>query len=218
MKKLISIFVCIGLFLGLAACSSGYDDGEAEITQTCWSWEKTEKNNGVVNYGFVLVNNKTDKAFLEPEITITAMDSKGTIIDQSEYQLSYLEVGDKMYYGISTNLATKPEKVEFNISGGEYVDSQFDVSSLIFTISDITEVKSSDKYASVKGNITNISDGNVTPIISSVYKNGSDIVAIYTTYMFKGIDSQETQEFQIYTNSTRIPEYDSVEVYANYWI
>ena len=218
MKKIISIFCCIVLLFGLAACSSGYYNDEAEITQTCWSWEKAAKNNGAVNYGFVLDNNNSSKALLEPEVTITAMDGSGTIIDQAEYQLNYLEAGDKMYYGVSTSLAAKPESVEFEITGGEYVDSQFDVSALIFSISDITEDKSSGKYASVKGNITNISDGNVTPIISSVYKKGTDIVAIYTTYMFKGIDSQETQEFQIYTNSTRIPEYDSVEVYANYWI
>lgn len=123
-----------------------------------------------------------------------------------------------MYYGISTGLSSKPDTVEFSLSGGEYVDSQYDVSALIFSISDIEEVKSKSDYSSVKGTIINISDGNVTPIISSVYKNGPDIVAIYTTYMFKGIDSKQSETFQIFTNSARIPDYDSVEVHANYWI
>ncbi|MBP3870861.1 MAG: hypothetical protein J6E46_07790 [Faecalicoccus sp.] len=218
MKKFISMIICMGLLLSLSACSSGILEDEATISQTSWSWEKNEKTGGVVNYGFVLENNTSNQALMEPEITIIATDAKGTVIDQSDYKLSYLEAGDIMYYGISTSLSSKPTNVEFQISGGEYIDSKYDVSSKIFSIADITEVKTKSDYASVKGKITNISDGNVTPIISSVYKNGSDIVAIYTTYMFKGIDSGQTQDFQIYTNSTRIPEYDSVEVYANYWI
>ncbi|MGN0363539.1 MAG: hypothetical protein ACI4ET_11945 [Bilifractor sp.] len=193
---------------------------ELQIQETGYNIDEPNEYDKIcyVNFCAKIINPNNDLAASFPTVTATAKRADGSILGTEDQVGGYIMPGDTVVLsGIMDTGTEVPATIDFTLKPTEFVkSSSVNVpSSKDFVIKNVSQIPT-DFGTKITGQFTyNGTQKCNTVCVTALFKRGGKIVGSANTFVDNPVAGAQTA-FEI-TPFETVPEYNSIEVSAQYW-
>ena len=226
MKKILNLFLVLGLCFSLVGCS-GSDDSKKSTQKTSTIEKKLDLEisdsgysmyDDYLHYGVKIHNPNKEYAIEFPTYVVTAYAEDGSIITTEDQVLNYIAPEkDIFWYGILDCKGQIPAKVEFT--------TQKDEDNYSKNIVDKNSLLSIENTSENKGEY----DISFTGVVKNDYKEKLDSVAVILILrkenkiidgemtFIDNVQGNQSSPFELSVSTYDNIDYDTYEIYAYDW-
>lgn len=227
MKRFLSMFLCLGLVLGITGCGSstgGEKESESSVKTNSeerqdlkieeTGWYLSDDTYPYVNYSMKITNPNKNYYVALPQISVTSYDADDNILGSTETYLRPLEPGQTINFAFQADCnQTAPDHVEFKVinTKKDYRKEKTTTKTIELEASNVNVVFDGYWYK-ITGMAKNTSEQDTkgNPAVCIIFYKEGKMVGGTGTYLE---DMGAGTELAFDAMASQLPDYDEIKTF-----